>query len=75
MNIIGVSSFLKFIIIFAIAILAFVLYIFMLSRSYKRKRKKEDRELEIRVKKEACRFDVMDRVKPGEIELDRKNLE
>jgi len=47
----------------------------MLSRSYKRKRKKEDRELEIRVKKEACRFDVMDRVKPGEIELDRKNLE
>ena len=73
--IIGVSSFSKFIIIFAIAILAFVLYLFLLSRSYKRKKKKEDRELEIRVKESRHKIDVMDRVKLGEIELDRKSPE
>ena len=66
MGIIGVSSS-RFIIISAGVILMFVLYLFLLSLS-KKKNKKREREL----RKYANRLDVMDRVKPGEIKLERK---
>ena len=62
MGILGVRTFSNFIVIVIGVILAFILYLFLLSASKEKKKEK--------LRKEYIRkIDIMDRVKPGEIEL------
>ncbi|MBA7515714.1 hypothetical protein ES705_07757 [subsurface metagenome] len=67
----------EFIIILAI-LAGIIAFVFLIRDSYNKFAKAEkarQARIDLRVKESRHKIDVMDRVKPGEIELDRKNPE
>ena len=63
----------------AVILLPVVVVIVLLMRAeskrFAKAEKAEQARIDLRVKESRHKIDVMDRVKPGEIELDRKNPE
>ena len=65
----------KIILVILAGIIAVVFYIRDNYKKFAKAEKARQVDIDLRVKESRHKIDVMDRVKPGEIELDRKNPE